>query len=54
VQKQFSDDQALDPGRTAADIHGWLSTDDVDVALMYDPECGPELKSNRSFSEPCF
>jgi LysR family nitrogen assimilation transcriptional regulator len=37
---------------TAADIHGWLSTDDVDVALMYDPECGPEFEIEPFLSEP--
>jgi LysR family nitrogen assimilation transcriptional regulator len=37
---------------TAADIHGWLSTDDVDIALMYDPECGPEFEIEPFLSEP--
>jgi len=26
---------------SAADIHGWLSSGDVDIALTYNPECGP-------------
>jgi LysR family nitrogen assimilation transcriptional regulator len=39
---------------TAADIHGWLSTDDVDIALMYNPECGPEFEIEPFLSEPLF
>jgi len=37
---------------TAADIHGWLSAGDVDIALMYDPECGPEFEIEPFLSEP--
>jgi LysR family transcriptional regulator, nitrogen assimilation regulatory protein len=37
---------------TAADIHGWLSTGDVDIALMYNPECGPEVEIEPFLSEP--
>lgn len=37
---------------TAADIHEWLSMGDVDIALMYDPECGPEFKIEPFLSEP--
>lgn len=37
---------------TAADIHGWLSADDVDIALMYDPECGPAFEIEPFLSEP--
>jgi len=39
---------------TAADIHGWLSADDVDIALMYNPECGPEFEIEPFLSEPLF
>jgi LysR family nitrogen assimilation transcriptional regulator len=39
---------------TAADIHGWLSTDDVDIALMYNPECGPEFEIQPFLSEPLY
>lgn len=37
---------------TAADIHAWLSADDVDIALMYSPECGPEFEIEPFLSEP--
>lgn len=39
---------------TAADIHGWLSEDGVDIALMYNPECGPEFEIEPFLSEPLF
>ena len=39
---------------TAADIHGWLSTDDVDIVLTYNPECGPEFEIEPFLSEPLF
>lgn len=37
---------------TAADIHSWLLMDDVDIALIYDPECGPEFEIEPFLSEP--
>jgi LysR family transcriptional regulator, nitrogen assimilation regulatory protein len=37
---------------TAADIHGWLLMEDVDIALMYDPECGPDFEIEPFLSEP--
>lgn len=39
---------------TAADIHGWLSVEDVDIALMYNPECGPEFEVEPFLAEPLF
>lgn len=37
---------------TAADIHGWLSGDDVDIALIYNPEGGPGYEIQPFLSEP--
>lgn len=37
---------------TAADIHGWLSGDDVDIALIYNPECGPGFEIEPFLAEP--
>jgi len=39
---------------TAADIHGWLAADDVDIALMYNPECGPGYEIEPFLAEPLF
>ena len=39
---------------SATDIHEWLSADDVDIAIMYNPECGPEFEIEPFLSEPLF
>ena len=39
---------------TAADIHRWISVEDVDIALMYNPECGPECVVEPFLSEPLY
>ncbi len=37
---------------SAGDIHGWLSADRVDIAIIYDPECGPEFNVEPFLAEP--
>lgn len=39
---------------SATDIHTWLSAGDVDIAIMYNPECGPEFEIEPFLSEPLF
>ena len=39
---------------TAADVHRWLTADDVDIALVYNPECGPEFEIEPFLAEPLF
>ena len=39
---------------SAADIHGWLSSGDVDIALTYNPECGPEFAIEPFLLEPLY
>ena len=53
-RRNFSRIRPLIKEGSAADIHEWLSADDVDIAIMYNPECGPEFNIEPFLSEPLF